>query len=345
MLLLPACTTPEAEAGTVALKYAQTIFVDASAGFALVCPADQAASSIAEQEAKTARIIEVLGKGSTDAEIATARLRTVADVVLSQAGKHATATLRVPDPQPAGVRSATFELDMAEAGWCVSTGWAEEKRIADLTSRALDASKRASALIAAWSFIEAEAAVAEEASIAAQLAEGSADRDAVDKNVALVRKLLDLKKKGWVGGRWSVTQTKDAMTDELNTVAMLEATTGLPDTVGELRTASLVVRCQRRALDVYITGDVMLDSEVLSDRISGQFRFDDEPAAKLLGSRGTNYKAIFLRGASGWLDSLQAHDGQNWSVELPLYGRGPATAVFDLTATKTALAQIPAECR
>lgn len=345
-LLLVACTSPENAASAVALQYATVVLVDPAAQHALACAEDRDAKPVDALAAEILQGKSVLGDAAFAKYMAEDARRTLAVATLSLDKKQATVILSAPhDAAKPDALPATFNLVATDAGWCVATGWALDKKVKASLDAGLADATAAQVLIADWRFDEAEAKVAEEEATVAEIPADRVERATADTNVTALRTLLTMARAGWVGGRWRVTEDMDPMTDAKNVIARLESTDGLPDMIGTEKHATLIARCNRGTLDLYIATDSMLDADWQYDSVTGQYRFDAEPPAKLSGSRSTDYKAMFLRNPISWLEKLSSHEGATWAVELPLFRRKPATVHFNLDSATVALARVPKECR
>jgi hypothetical protein len=242
-------------------------------------------------------------------------------------------------------KDVTDTLKLRKEGdeWCVVTGWAEAKRLDGIAGEIDRLDKEVSAKLDSWDIDGARSALA---AAEKQLNSLPEDRRTVAAGgLTLTKMLLDVKAEGWVGGRWVVSSESDPMTDEINVVARLQSTTGLPNRLGREEPTQLIVRCDRNKLDLFIVTKTMLDADWQYASVVGQSRFGKDAPSRLSGARSEDYNAVFLRNPRDWMEKLRAHEADEWAVELPIFQRSPATMKFDLAATSKALSAIPATCR
>ncbi len=342
-LLLAACTTPEEAAANAALAYLR-LPLDAHADhLAAICVEDRATTSVEAMQADQAATgAEVVAKAK--AELAKLTF-TAKATQLDSSGTAATVTVEAR-AEPGG-KTATREtsLRLEDGKWCVVTGWAQMQRdlataqgVADLVGRALDETLD-------WKLDDASATLASARDELGKLAPDNPLRGSSEEQLAKAEGLVAARKTGWAGGRWRVTAEKDPMTDAVEVTAALASVDGLPNVIGEMKPASIIARCARGKLDVYVNTDTILDSDYRYDSVSGQHRFGSAAAERFSGSVSTDRKAVFLRDPGRWLAQFEAHEAESWAVELPIYNRRPAAVTFDLAAAGKALPQVRDACR
>lgn len=348
-LFMLACSSPEDEAGDVALR-----FVTADVGTTFTEEVGKRLVDLAcadEREAGSELMATLLSTRTDGASVVTVTdtkplAITVSQVVLDADRRVGDVTLTWPHPKEDGTGklvNKTLKVRKDEAGWCVMTGWAEDKRVRLLEEEIKKLDGDASTRMKSWDFEGARTALSSAEERVSLLPEDR--RASSTASLALTRALLDARSKGWVGGRWIVTSEKDAMTDQMNTVARLESVNGIPNSIGREEPAHLIVRCDRGKLDVYVTTDAILDSDWRYDSVSGQHRFGTAAPARFSGNVSTSRQAVFLRQPSSWLKDFRAHEAEPWTVELPVYNRKPASVKFDLTAIGKALDSISDSCK
>lgn len=349
LLVLAACSSPEAEAGAVALQYASLAPDDVQGRHRLACADERAARSVEELQAE---FDAAKGGpfGSLFDELVAASgkaTRSIAETKLDPEERSGTVRIAASLPMEDGTTtdgSTTLRVRLEDGRWCVVPGWAEEKRQAGIAREAAELLTRARPLLDDWRLDEAEGALRVVEAKLEELPETHAQKAALQREVHGVSLLLSARKDGWVGGRWTVEETTDAMTDEKNVVVSLRSVGGLPNSQGTEEPVSLVVRCLRKDLEVYIATRSVLDSDSRTDRIAGQHRFGSDPAERLSASASRDRRAASLREPRTWIDQFLAREADGWTVELPLHDRKPASVRFDLTAASKALSAIPSDC-
>ncbi len=228
--------------------------------------------------------------------------------------------------------------------WCVVRGWAEDKRLHGVAEQATAAIAEAERLMNEWKFDEVRTKLSEAQALLGAIppehAAGTTARSAVETQTVL----LDLRAKDWLGGRWIGKAETDPMTDESSAVSRLESVDGLPNVIGQLEKAHLILRCQRGVLEAFVHAGTTLDSNWRYDTVTGQYRFEGQKAEKLVGSVSSSRDSVFLRNPKEWAKAFKQSDGSKWLVELPLYNRTPQTVTFDLTASAAAVDLVVGAC-
>lgn len=343
-LLAAACTNPEAEASAASVKYLSAPLDDIGAAHGLACADEQTANPLANMQADADRLKATAGDKWAEVVAARkARTYAVKSVTVAETKVAATVLVTVSDATT-GAKDSTVEMRRDGDRWCVVTGWAEAKRIIDETTAAAALASRGMDEALAWQMEEATASMAEARTKYAALPQDNAIVVAGLASLESAAATVAERKARWVGGRWSVSKDVDAMTDAVTATAALQSIDGLPNMLGKTKPATLIIRCGRDGLDVYITTDSMLDYDYRSDTVRGQHRFGAAPAESLVGGASEDRKAIFLRKPAQWLGAIKAHEAEKWIVELPLYQRLPAAVTFDLSAASAALAALPPGC-
>lgn len=350
IVILASCTTPEREASSLALQYASLDLGDVQGSRALACSDEKAAKSETDMTASLETAKSVLG-AKWDEMVA--RQKSAQHIVIkttmnadNKSSDVEILTKETPDGgETVNEEPTTIKVRKEGDRWCVVTGWAEDKRLDTITSEGVAFLTQASSLLADWSLDEAEAAISQ---AEVKLASLPADRPAranLESSIVGHRELLALKRAGWAGGRWRVTEETDPMTDDKNVTIILQSVSGLPNVIGETKPASVIARCKRGKLDLFISTDSMLDYNWQSDSVTGQHRFGSDPPERISGSASTDRQAMFLKNPRAWLDQIRSHEDQDWTIELPLYGRTPASVKFNLKASGKALDSVPADCK
>jgi hypothetical protein len=340
---LVGCKSAEDHAGETALAYASTPGWQPDLSWPMVCTNDQAAKSLVELQAGVAALEkqfpEIYAKGK---ELEAARQFRIQSVTMGADQTDATVVIEVKAPDKVGSETIAVRLDGDK--WCVATGWAEEKRLEGIAEKAEAVIEEVDPLMDDWKFDEAKAKLDEAEAV---LVEIPAEHDAgTSARISLEtqRSLLELRSANWLGGRWTGSLEKDPMTDATNAVASLESVDGLPNSIGRLEKARIILRCQKGKFEAYVNAGTMLDSNWRYDTVSGQHRFDGENAQKLVGGVSTSRDAVFLRSPKQWAASFKEKDGSKWLVELPVYNRTPQTVTFDLTASTKAVDMVLGAC-
>jgi len=203
---------------------------------------------------------------------------------------------------------------------------------------------RATEALSAWRLDEADEELTAAEERIAEIPIDRPERGPRARVLGEARALHAVQSEGWIAGRWSSSETRDPMTDEVNSIVSLMALDGVPNSIGRVTQASLIVRCERGRLEAFISAGTMLDYSWRSDTVRAQHRFDDEPATRLLGGASTSRNAMFLRTPRARITELMKRDGARWRVELPVYGRRPATVTFDLTGSSQAIPRALEAC-
>ena len=355
MVILSACSTPEERAADVALTY-QSAGMDVARSYPLVCEEDQAAKTLGDRTAEVAAA-DALGGALGEAtkklvEMATNSTYTVDSTSVTPDGSGATVTL-VMTFEGEEVNRPTVDLEATEDGWCVVTGWAEQKRIEEEKARvqaelvkADEALTMAYGAYAGWEFDETEAQLRKSSELLDSLPKehtgysGEKLRASIDG----LTELLKERRSQHVAGRWLAKETTDPMTDDKNVIAHLESVDGMPNSIGDSKKVTLIARCQERVYEVYLSTDSMLDSDWRYSSISGRQRFDKDPAEPFTGNRSSDYQAMFPYDSQGLSRRLIANDGRTWTVELPVSRGGSYAVAFDLTGTEAALTKTMTAC-
>ncbi|MDX9723315.1 MAG: hypothetical protein RBU37_21365 [Myxococcota bacterium] len=227
--------------------------------------------------------------------------------------------------------------------WCVDTGWAAAAHARELErarrtvlEAAIASIEEASDLSVEFRYPEARRLLDQAEASLATVGNDEAAVENVRSQVAEAKAALGVLEAKWITGRWTKREDLDPMTDVRNVTASLHGK-------GESR-AMLTLRCSRGELDAYVSSEHMLDASWRNDQVTGQHRFGSEPAEKLTGGRSTDYHAVFLSKPSAWLELLRAHDGQSWTVELPVHNRRPVTLQFELEGAAQAIALVAEAC-
>jgi hypothetical protein len=329
------CSSPEKQAAKAAL---QSTTVEPVAFHAMVCADDRAAMDVARFKSERA-VPGSLWALVQDSQVKMKRtVKSATLVETKDAGEVIIAAV------PLGAKGETVELlstvQVRKDGetWCVVTGWAAE-------TAAEAALEKVGEHITNWKLDDAVVSLDVALAQARTLPEGDARRTSIESEARSIRESLKIIKKDWIGGRWRVSQDKDPMTDEVKYLAILESVEGLPNVLGEMKPIHLVVRCVSNSLEVYITTDSMLDSDWRYDSVSARYRFGADPAEAVFGGISTDRQAMFLRDPHSWIARFRDHDGGEWRIELPIYGRSAATAKFNLNATLKAFESFPNTCK
>lgn len=349
LLSLLACTSPEQEAGRLALRYSSLGVEEVEMRHSLACADEQAAKGIDDLQAELDDIKSTLGKSWDESVIERKKeTRTVKSTTLSQTRDAGEVVVLVAVPQKDGTTKEeheTFSVRLENEAWCVVPGWVEQKQLDDVRAEVDALKDKATTLGDTWALDEAEAALKEAEARVATLPDDESWKKILTDSINLTRMVLDVKKTGWVGGRWRVTEETDPMTDQKNVVVTLQSVEGLPNIMGETKPAMFIVRCKRNKLEVFIATSSMLDSNWRYDSVSGQHRFGTAPAERFSGDVSASRESVFLRNPRGWMDQLRSHEAEDWIVELPLYNRSPASVRFDLDSAGKALDAVPATCK
>jgi hypothetical protein len=345
--LLAACSSPLDKATQAALAYTEVPYWEPDRSWPMVCPADQAAMSIAERQQEVAALFaehpEMLENGKRAAE---GRTLTVRHASMNAEGTIATVEISVQwsdDPKPDTTR-VTLHQDPSRSDWCVATGWAEDQRFERIAADVEQLVAQADALAQDWKFDEAGARLREAAQVISVLPEDHPRRGSAEARVTAQQSLLEMQAKDWVGGRWTLTEETDPMTDAKNAVAMLRSLDRLSPSSGQARPATLIVRCHRGKLDSFINAGAVLDSDRRTSAVRGQHRFGDAPAEPLRGSISTSRDAVFLDRPREWAARWAASNDASWRVELPVSRSTPQTVTFDMTAASKALEPVLQRC-
>ena len=345
---LLACSSPQQEAADAALAYVTSEYVERAAAYDLACTDERAAKSKDDYLAELDSVKSLVGPKWDELLAAAKSLkRTVKSTTLNadQSQGSVTITSVGEDEASPAENEVTVLVRLEGDGWCVITGWSEQKRLDGIVSEIESLTKTLDEQIDTWALAEAELTLGTAEAKLSELPVEHLAQSRIASSVAGQRGLLTAKKTGWVGGRWRVTEEVDPMTDQKNMTAHLQSATKMPNSIGDEKSASLIVRCTRGELDVYVSTPVMLDSDWRYDSVSGQHRFGSAPPEKLTGGVSKGRDAVFLRNPNAWLAQFAAHESDAWTVELPVYGRMPASVKFDLTGVSKALAAVPDECK
>ncbi|MCB9765831.1 MAG: hypothetical protein H6739_39010 [Alphaproteobacteria bacterium] len=341
-LILAACSTPEDEASEIALRYANLPLTEVEQSYAMVCADDKAAKSLAEQKAALEALKESFPDLFKEKAEEDQVSRSVQSVELD-AGK-TSGTVHLEPTKGDETDSQSFRVQKEGEDWCIVTGWAEIKRYEDAATKAQGLVDEAKSLKENWKFDEASAKLDEVDIALAEIPEEHFTAVSVRSDVAFERTMLDTLTKDWLGGRWSGSTEKDPMTDQENAVVYLESLDSLTNSVGLGKKAALIVRCQKGKFEAYVNAGTVLDSNWRYDTVSGQHRFGDAKAEKLIGGVSTSRDAVFLRDPKSWARRFKESDGSKWLVELPVYNRTPQTVTFDLTGSTKAIDMVLGAC-
>ena len=346
-VLLVACSSPLDKATQAALAYTEVPYWEPDRSWPMVCPADQAAMSIAERQQEVAALFaehpEMLENAKKAAE---GKTLNVQHASMNTEGTIATVEISVQwpdDPKPDTTR-VSLHQDPSRSDWCVATGWAEDQRFEGIAADVEQLVTQADALAQDWKFDEARARLNDAAHVISDLPEDHPRRESAEARVTAQQSLLEIQAKDWVGGRWTLTEETDPMTDTKNAVAMLRSLDGFASSSGRARPATLIVRCHRGELDSFINAGAVLDSDSRTSEVRGQHRFGDAPAEPLRGSISTSRDAVFLDRPREWAARWAAATDTSWRVELPVFRSTPQTVTFDLTAASKALEPVLQQC-
>lgn len=326
------CTSPESAASKVALAYDSIPLADFETAWDYACADDQAAKDKAElAELKDNEFI----KGLLDAEQLFEIERKVVSSVLEVDGS---VSVTISRSTPEGSSTETLSVEPTDAGWCISTGWAEDASYQLTGDQVAALADEASDLIDSWSFSDAAAKIGEANQLLSTVPEGHFARVVPESRIEIVANKLAVNQEGWIGGRWRTTKDEvDPMTDQRNVVVMLESQDGIPNILGTPEPVRIIARCHQAAFDVYVSTDSMLDADWRYNTVRGRYRIDKDAPRDFRGSRSTDYHAVFLKDPSSWARRIVELDGRTLVLELPVYNKQPQAVTFDLEASAQAM--------
>lgn len=350
LLLVGGCTSPEDAASEIALQFATLPLDDAASRHMLACADDQAAKSEAQLRQE---LLEVTANPFAALALNAAREqlggpRTVTSVVLDAEQTNASVGLvAVSGKEGDGEVALPLTLRLRREGdrWYVRTGWAEEKRRQEVTAEVNGKVEAADAAVMDFQIDVAAAALDAAAAAVAKLEATDPEHAPLSERVEGRRTQLADFRKMWIAGRWTWSEEVDAMSDDRNVFVRLRAVGTLRNAIDAPKPVTLMFRCRRNRLDVFVVTESMLDADWRYDAVYGQQRWGTAPAQRFSGSVSTDREAVFLRDPRSWIRAFEEHEADGWTVELPVYNRVPQAVRFDLTGAKQALARLPSVCR
>lgn len=107
-------------------------------------------------------------------------------------------------------------------------------------------------------------------------------------------------------GGWRFNEKRSALDDSLTQTILLDSDAKVITAFGGVQPV-LVIRCQKRALDVYVNVGTQLDYDASDSRSSIRFRFDKEPLDVVMGDISTANDAVFFPDARPIVSKLKSH--------------------------------------
>jgi len=159
----------------------------------------------------------------------------------------------------------------------------------------------------------------------------------VDASIASAQDMLD----HTIGGKWYLTEEKDAMTDELSTyLSMLS-----DEKTGTFGTeyAVITLRCVRGKLESFVSLKQMIDRDWRTQTTPVKIRFDAEKPIPMRLGTNTGHDAIFMK--SSFLDLLGSHPNTKLAIEYAPYGSGPVVTTFQTAGADLAVAHVQNACK
>ncbi len=145
-------------------------------------------------------------------------------------------------------------------------------------------------------------------------------------------------------GHW-ITKTEVSKMDDSKTVSLTvragATVTGWPATVF---TPLLAVRCKEGVVDAFVmTGLVAAYEAGAQDRVTVKLRLDQEPAAEVLLSKGTDSKTLFFPDGLQFARNILPHERMVFRF-VPV-NSAPQETTFDLRGFRRALPTLAAACQ
>jgi len=241
----------------------------------------------------------------------------------------------------------TFRVRLEEEQWCVDNDWAEEKAArerTELIESIKSTFSNTESLIERYMFDEVGTRLEQGEKLLEELGEDDPQYSSLQSQLYVAEASYEEQKESWLGGRWTGFSGENTLTRKPEALAMSQAIGLGIRYLGRYEKARLVFRCMDGKLEVYINAMVMLTTNYRYGTTSGKYRFGEGPVTSISGNAGESHKAMFLRNPQDWLDTFQAHDGEEWVVELNPFQQTPATTTFDLTGSTAAVAKVREAC-
>jgi len=105
-------------------------------------------------------------------------------------------------------------------------------------------------------------------------------------------------------GRWTAESKRDPMDDTTTVLLQLPSTNTAANTLGRAEKAYLVLRCEDRSLQAFISTPFVLDSDYRTDRTPLRLRYDDDPTSEVRATISTSHTAVFVSDPLQFADSL-----------------------------------------
>jgi len=162
-----------------------------------------------------------------------------------------------------------------------------------------------------------------------------------DADLKLIEADIDKILANRVAGRWYKRVEKDPMTDKENVYVALAASNDFETDYGSKR-PRLVGRCVKGEMDLQVEVYAVVGGNIWAPK--AQYRFDTAPPQTMTMTNSEDHVALFFPEPTKWLDRLVVHPSSKLVIEIPLYGRIPQPATFDLTGADTAVSLVKSAC-
>ena len=131
------------------------------------------------------------------------------------------------------------------------------------------------------------------------------------------------------GSAWKCSTKIDAMDDCTNIIASSESLTRFQSTLGS-KSVSLVLRCQKRETDVYLSFGTVLEG--YDDGVMIRIRYDKEEPKEYFMNEATSLDAAFFVYPMEFIKEALRH--KKMLVEFTPFQQGPTAVLFNLTEMK-----------
>jgi hypothetical protein len=139
--------------------------------------------------------------------------------------------------------------------------------------------------------------------------------------------------------QWQVKHTVDPMTDQTTSIAQLESTNLISGPLGTAVKTTLIVRCRRANLEVYVATPLLMHD----DRGWTHVRVGTHPPVPVVAELSSDNTTYFLETTDA-LIALLMSPKEPLKVELLPFGQLPVAAEFTLGSTHTTISPIVDQC-